>query len=94
MDEELEYISSIESTRATVDIVPQDEADLPVLKAVLRDINEGIIHHQTIASLSLDNKSFTIEQQLAVNQAIVIYLQGFKMAVEKVIEDIGEKYNG
>lgn len=91
--EELDYISSAESSQPQVDIVQQDEADLPVLRAIKRDNETRIASLNSNDSLSLEDKHFSIEQQLSNNQYLISYLRNHNLAIQDIEQNIKEKYS-
>lgn len=94
MDEELEYVSSSDLLKPAIRTKPKDEEDLSTLKKVQSILGKKIESYSSINSLVLGDKTFTIEQQLAVNAKITSHLIGLKSIVDDVIDDIREKYKG
>ena len=91
--EELPLISSspLLATEAKK-TVPQDEIDLPTLKRVQRTLEQQIESYKTIDRLTVDEKDFTVKQQLAINQSIRFHLTEIKLLVDSAIDNIREKY--
>lgn len=91
--EELPLISSspLLATQAK-QTVPQDEIDLPTLKRVQRTLEKQIESYKTIDRLTVDEKDFTVKQQLAINQSIRFHLTELKLLVDTAIDNIREKY--
>lgn len=91
-NEELDYVSSSALLPSTPEVKPVDENDLSTLKLVQRTLQDQIKSYQTIDRLTLADKTFTVEQQLAVNKAIVSHLVELKVIVDTTIENVREKY--
>lgn len=93
-DEELDYVSSSALLTTPPETKVEDEVDLPALKQIQKRLAEQIASYASISRLALGDKTFTIEQQLAINKAIVEHLTEMKVLVDTVIDNIREKYNG
>lgn len=92
-DEELPMISSSPMLEtAPVKTKPQDELDMPTLQRVLRKLDEAIASYSSIERLVVEEKDLTVQQQLAVNKAVVAHLQDLKLTVENTITNVKEKY--
>ena len=92
-EEELDYISSsplIETENEPVKT--QDELDLPTLKAVCLTLEAQIKFYDSVDSLDVGNKNFTVKQQLAVNKRVKLNLEQALTMVQSTIENIKEKY--
>lgn len=93
MDEELTYVSSSPLLdTAPTPAKPKDEIDLPTLKRVQKMLQDQIASYSTIDRLTTDEKNLSVQQQLAVNKAIVQHLTEVKLLVDTVVENIREKY--
>lgn len=93
-NEELDYISSSYMLGSTPETKIVDEGDLSTLKLVQRLLNTQIKSYSTTERLELDEKDFTVKEQLAINKAIQAHLLELKVIVDTTIENIKEKYNG
>ena len=91
--EELEYKSSSPLlATAPTPVKPQDEIDLPTLKRVQTMLKSQIASYSHVDRLTVDEKDLTVQQQLAVNKAIVFHLTEVKLLVDTAITAIREKY--
>jgi hypothetical protein len=54
---------------------PRDEAEISTLEEVLKLIRDRKRYYESIESLSLDDKTFTIEEQLAINKRALFHIQ-------------------
>ena len=93
MDEELAYVSSsplVETAKPKVKA--QDEKDLSTLVKVQQVLTERIAAYSTIAYLTADEKHFTVKEQLAINQSIMVNLQEIKLMIDSAITNVREKY--
>lgn len=92
LNEELDYVSSSPLLVEAETPKFQDETDEPALKRIQTILGEQIKSYDSIQRLALDDKSLSVEQQLAVNRAIVIHLQEIKLLVDTTLTSIKEKY--
>ena len=95
MEEELAYVSSspmLATQKPPVKV--QDEKDLSTLVKVQKMLVERIAAYNTIAYLTVDEKDFTVKEQLAISQAIIVNLQEIKLTVDSAINNVKEKYGG
>lgn len=93
MDEELDYVSSsplVDTKKPEPKL--QDEKDISTLKKVQRLLGDEIAARKTTDRLTVDETHFTVKQQLAMNQEIVLILNGFKLTVDSAINNVREKY--
>lgn len=67
------------------EVKSEDIDDLTTLQNVKRLITEHKKKYSLITSLSLEDKNFTIEQQLAINREVVSHLQEIEGLVDGVI---------
>lgn len=93
MDEELDYVSSspLVDTKKP-EPKAQDEKDISTLKKVQRMLEDEIAARKTTDRLTVDETHFTVKQQLAMNQEVVVILNGFKLTVDSAINNVKEKY--
>jgi hypothetical protein len=89
-DEELGYNSSQPSLMERTKEVIQDERDLPALKQLQSQLAKDIKSYSTIKRLVLGSKTFTVEQQLAINASIVSHLEGYKATIDNAIANVKE----
>lgn len=92
-DEELGYVSSSPLFGSQIQTKLQDEVDLPALKGVQASLEKSIYGYSQVTSLKLGDPTFTVEQQLAINQEVIAQLTSVKAIVDVTIEDIREKYS-
>lgn len=93
MDEELNYVSTSPDLQSVQrDVKPQDVTDMPTLERVLVKLNEWEALYMSVDSLTVDEKPFTVTQQLALNQKAVLMARELKLMVETTISDVKEKY--
>lgn len=92
MNDELEYLGTTRGSSLKRSVNVDDERDLPILKHVQNYVKEQIEARLTIDRLTVDEKDFTVKQQLAINQAVVAVLRELDTGIEDVIQDIKEKY--
>ena len=92
-DEELDYVSSSELVTAGVDVVPQDEEDLPTIVKVSLMLDAQIASYSSIDRLTVSEKDFTVAQQLAVSKSVQNHLIELKALVDLTIGNIKEKYS-
>lgn len=92
-DEELPFVSSspLVATQKPA-AKAQDEKDLSTLVKVQSLLAERIAAYSTIAYLTVDEKNFTVKEQLAISQAIMVNLQEIKLMVDAAITNVKEKY--
>ena len=92
-NEELPFVSS-SPLLATQNkkVKPQDELDLPTLKRVQALLEQRILEYQTIDRLTVSEDTFTVQQQLAINQSVKYHLEELKLLVDTTILSIKEKY--
>jgi len=72
---------------------PQDEADISTLVEILALVRNRQEYFQTIASLSLEDATFTVEQQLAINGKVLFHLQELESKLNSSITKVKEKNN-
>lgn len=90
--DELEYLGSDLGRGAKRDVKPEDEGDLPALKAIQALFDEQIALYTSIDKLQLGNTVFSIEQQIAINAEVKARLLEHKATVDEIIQDIKDKY--
>jgi hypothetical protein len=93
-DEELDYISTSPFSTAPVQVKSQDEEDLPTIKRLQKTLQDQITTYETVYTLTVDEKDFTVKQQLANNQQMVLRLKELQAIVDTTINNIREKYRG
>ena len=90
--EELEYISSSPDLQAVKrGVKPQDETDLPALERVLVTLDKQIDSYTSIDKLTLYDPKLSVNEQLAINQAVTQHLRELKLLVATTISDVKEK---
>ena len=93
MDEELDYVTSSPLVKKKKpEPKAQDEKDISTLKKVQRMLEDEIAARKTTDRLTVDETHFTVKQQLAMNQEVVVILNGFKLTVDSAINNVKEKY--
>ncbi len=88
--EDLPYFSSAGHRGSSQRTTSVDEADLPTLKRIVERFEEKIAFRLSTDSLFLQDDTFTIEQQLAINQQLVADLREIKMLVQAAIDAVEE----
>lgn len=68
-----------------------DEADVPALIRLKERLDEYLKLYLTVDALTLDDRNFSIEQQLAVNKRLVAHLRELIMMVETAIQNAKEE---
>lgn len=93
MDEELGYVSSSPDMLPVKRVVkPQDEVDLPALERINGLFATWEDNYSRNDKLSLYDPKLSINEQLAINQAITNHLRELKLLVDTTINDVKEKY--
>ena len=91
--EELDYVSSSPILQsAKRDVKPQDESDMPALERLKSLFDTWEDNYSRIDQLSVYDPKLSVEEQLAINQAITNHLRQLKQLVETTISDVKEKY--
>jgi len=90
-DEELGYVSTSPDldTKRTKEVIA-DERDMPSLQRLQKQLGEDIESYTTIDRLVLGDKTFTVDQQLAINKSIAAHLRGYKSTVDNAIINVRE----
>lgn len=93
-DEVLGYTSTASMFDAIEDtpvVNSRDEVDEPTLLRVEKVLKEREGYYaNSVAALNLEDKIFTIEQQLAVNQMMVANIQSLLIMVQHAINNVKE----
>lgn len=94
-DEEINYVSSspLIDNKRTKEVI-QDERDLPTLRQLQRQLDSDIDSYSRIDRLVLGSKTFSTEQQLAINKAVGSHLGVYKAMVDNAITNVKEALNG
>lgn len=93
-NEDLQYVSSSPLLIDASDVLPQDEVDLPALEQVKELLNNRRTYYQSVDSLSLEDKTLSIEQQLSVHKKVLFHIQELETLIDSVITKVKEKQNG
>jgi len=91
--QQLGYASSAPDFMTADTPHPQDEADISTLVEILALVRNRKEYFQTIASLSLEDATFTVEQQLAINGKVLFHLQELESKLNSAITKVKEKNN-
>lgn len=96
IEEDFEYVSSSPLVGVDKDKkeAVADERDLPTLKRLSKRMSDDIELYNSNKSLSARDPKFTVDQQLIINQAIVMLLEGYKDMVDNGIKNVKEALNG
>ena len=89
-NEELGYLSSphpFGSSRLTTN---PDVDDIPTLSRIEEILEGQIQSYLTIDALTTSDATFTVEQQLAVNQKVVGHLRELRLLVQTAIDEVKE----
>ena len=91
MDEDLDYNFNessgvLGSNTKTSD---PDISNQPILKQILAEIKDIKNGYLTIDQLSLDNKHFTIEQQVELNKRYVALLTTLELLISEKVKELG-----
>jgi hypothetical protein len=73
---------------------PRDEAEISTLEEVLKLIRDRKRYYESIESLSLDDKTFTIEEQLAINKRALFHIQEIEGMVVAAVKTVRSHNNG
>lgn len=92
--DELGYFGTDESSLEYRQEKVQNVRELSGLKYSLQMAEERIAHLNTVSSLTIGDPNFTIEQQLAINKAVVGHLEAYKSVLEAAIEMTRGEGNG
>lgn len=92
--EDLNYVSSQPLFGGVDEPKPIDEAELSTLEVVLDVLKNRQAYYESIASLSLDDKNFSIAEQLAINKRVLFHIQELEGLVMSTINKIREKQYG
>lgn len=92
MNDELDYTGTQSFNGNPINTVAQDEKDEPVLKFIQKILTDKIEFYSTVDSLDIEEKLFPLKEQVAHNARVRNTLLEMQSAIEKVLEDIGEKY--
>ena len=90
MDEDLDYtFQEGSSVLGGSDNSNPDEGNKSVLTEVLKDLQEEKAAFHTVDKLSLDDKKFTIEQQLQNNKWAVQFIGNIELKIKEKIKELG-----
>lgn len=96
-DEGLGYVSSSANfidVDPKIEVNTNDEADMPALVKVLELINDRKAYYVSIASLSVRDADFSVEEQLLVNQKVVNHLDEIQVLINDAIGKVKEAQYG
>lgn len=91
---QLGYASSAPDLLQIDEPHPKDEAEISTLEEVFKLIALRKRSYELISTLTLDDKVFTVEQQLAINQQVLFHIQELESKIISVIRKVREKQNG
>lgn len=95
MDEEsLDYVSSAPLLATAPPEKNVDENQVDTLKEVQKLLSNRQEYYLTSDALSLENKIFTLEQQLAINKQVVFHLREIQSLIKATVNSVEEKNNG
>lgn len=88
----LGYVSSAPdfNLKPVVDTNPKDLENLDTLDHVRRLLANRKEYYQSVDSLSLEDKTFTVEEQLAINKRVLFHIQELEGLVEGTIKRVKE----
>lgn len=90
----LGYVSSAPDLVQADEPHAQDEADYSTLVAIFHLLQDRKKYYRSVDSLSLDDKTFTIEQQLAVNKKVLFHIQELQGTISSAIKKVKAKRDG
>lgn len=73
---------------------PKDEAEISTLEEVIALVHNRKQFFLSVDSLALEDKVFTVEQQLAINKRVLFHLQELEGMIISSIRKVREKNNG
>lgn len=76
--------------KPVVDTNPKDLENLDTLDHVRRLLANRKEYYQSVDSLSLEDKTFTVEEQLAINKRVLFHIQELEGLVEGTIKRVKE----
>lgn len=94
-NEDLDYVSSsplLDTEPPKIKV--EDEVDLPILLQLKRMIDQQIANRSNLFAVTVDESVMSVQQQIAVQQAVVDDLSTIKTLIDTTIQDIKEKYKG
>lgn len=94
-NEELGYVSSSPMLSvAREQPKPIDEAEISTLEQAFNLLENRRAYYQSVDSLSLEDKTFTMEQQLAINRKVLFHVQELESLLQGTINKVREKLDG
>ena len=91
MNEDLDYsftqTSSVLSEEKTSNA---DTNNLPVLKTALKQLADLKASYRTVDKLNLDDKHFTVEQQLSNNKQIISIIVNLELLIKEKVKELGD----
>lgn len=88
MNEDLEYNAGSSVLDTDTQRKDPDVANVSILKQLLKEVSEMISSYKTIDTLSLDDKHFTIEQQLELNKRYVNLLTTLELLIKEKVKEL------
>lgn len=93
MQDELDYQGTQSFSGNPINVVKEDEKDEPVLRVILKMLDDAITFSTDQDTLDISKDSpFTVEQQIAMNRRVKQTHLEMKAAIDEVLTNIGEKY--
>lgn len=89
-NENLPYLFSARTSEGPQRNINPDEADLGTLVRLEKLLDSQISTYLTIDSVTTDEQTFSVKQQLAINQKVVGHLRELKLLVESAIDEVKE----
>lgn len=86
--EDLSYQSSSPDLATRAAAPYRDEADLSTLENVSRLLANRQKYYQSIDSLALEDKTFNVEQQLAINKKVLFHIEELSSLVDGAIKKV------
>jgi len=90
----LGYVNSAPSLVQQDTPHPKDEAEISTLDEVFVLLENRKQYYLAIESLSLDDKNFSVDQQLSINKKVLFHIQELESKIMTVVEKVRAKQNG
>lgn len=85
------YVSSAQDFFQKPAPNPKDEEDFSTIKQVAELLANRRAYYQSVDSLSLDDKTFTVTEQLSINKKVLLHIQELETKITSTIRKIEDK---
>lgn len=92
--EELGYTSSAPMLVGVDTAKTQDVADISTLEQVFKLLEERRAYYVSVDSLTLQDDTFTIEEQLAINKKVLFHIQELEALIGSTVAKVRSTING